>query len=808
MKAPLKWLRQYTEIEEANAFASRMVMAGFEVEELIDPAAEISNVIVGRILKIHRHPNADKLIICTVDTGAERPLQIVTGAANVFEGALVPVSVIGSRLPGGIVIKRSKLRGVESEGMLCSGEELKINEDYYIGAGVDGILIFHEEYAPGSDVLEILGIKDPVIDFKVTANRAADCMSITGLAREASVILGKPFHMPQTGFAEVEGSISDYLKVEVQDSGLCPRYMARVVRSVKIAPSPLWMRQSLAAAGVRPINNIVDITNYVMLELGQPMHAFDYRNIRGGEIIVRRAGEGETLQTLDGKVRELNGKMLVITDMMGPIGLAGIMGGEHSGIYDDTSMVVFESANFQWSSIRLTSRALGMRTESSARYEKDLPQYLAEAALNRAMALIEQLGAGEVVKGAIDCKDAAILPRTIIVQTDRVCGLLGQQIDSCIIIDILQRLGFGVQAEGNTLTLEVPLWRQDVESYADVAEEVQRLYGYHTIPSVPPPGEALLGRRTKRQEDMLKLRGLLSGMGLNEAMSYSFIAPSALDKLGLDAGSPLRDGIRLLNPIGEDYSLMRTTLAPSMLRSIAANNNRKIATVRLFEINRTFLANHASKPRNEDGSYSLSAPCFEDEYICIGITDATMDFYDLKGLLETLFQRFGIVNAEFKAGAGCYYHPGRSAAAFAGGEKLAELGELHPDVTAAFEVEQRVLMAEINVEKLLALGLRDCAIQPLPKFPSISRDLAVVVDALCPVGDVLAVIRSSGGKLLESVALFDIYRGIQVGEGKKSVAFSLVFRSADHTLVDDEATICFEFIVSALNLSFGAEIRS
>lgn len=808
MKTPLKWLKQYVDIPVGvEEFASRMIMCGFEVEGIEDPGAAISGVVVGRINKLQKHPNADKLHICAMDVGGGRPLQVVTGATNVYEGALVPVATIGAKLHGGLEIKHSTLRGVDSEGMLCSGGELGIDDAWYPGAGVDGILILREDYAPGTDVKGIMGLDEPTIDFKITANRAADCMSMVGLAREASVVLGTKLREPVVDYFEKGGLISDYLSVLDRDYTLCPRYMARVIRDVKIADSPLWMRQALAAAGVRPINNIVDISNYVMLEMGQPMHAFDYRNLRGGQIIIRPAEEAEKLLTLDEKERTLTNNMLVIADGEGPVALAGIMGGEHSGIYNDTTTVVFESANFEWRSNRVTSRVLGMRTESSSRYEKSLPVYLAEAALNRAMALIQELGAGEIVEGVIDCHESLPQPKAITVSAKRICGLLGQDIDTVEIIKILEKLGFGVACNGDNLTIAVPLWRQDVESYADIAEEVQRIYGYDTIPSVPPPGEALQGRRTRRQEEILKLKGLLAGMGLNEALSYSFIAPAALDKLGLTPGDALRDAVRLINPIGEEYSLMRTTLAPSMLRSIATNLNRKNVGVRLFELSRTFRPNIMATLKNTDGSLSLSEPCLEKETLCIGIAEQGMEYFDLKGIVEAVFERFGIAGIEYKPGAACYYHPGRSATCMLNGVCAATLGEMHPDVAAAFDIDQKVYLAEMDIESLLANARHDNAIKPLPRFPAISRDLAVSVDRLCPVGDMLCVIRKAGGSLLESVELFDIYEGKQAGEGRKSVAFTLVFRSADHTLVDDEAGDCFDAIVQALNLTFSAEMR-
>lgn len=531
---------------------------------------------------------------------------------------------------------------------------------------------------------------------------------------------------------------------------------------------------------------------------------------------MRRAEEAEKLLTLDEKERTLTGKMLVIADGEGPVALAGVMGGEHSGIFGDTRTVVFESANFEWSQIRLTAKALGMRTESSARFEKGLPPYLAEEALDRAMALIELLGAGEIARGVIDCRRALPEKRRFEVSVPRVNKLLGQSIPGGEMAAILGKLGFEadqVKRHGpssgadDCIGVVVPLWRQDVETYADIAEEVQRIFGYGTIPSVPPPGEALLGRRTRRHLDMIKMKNLLAGMGLDEAISYSFMAPDALDKLGLDTDDMLRDALSIVNPIGEDYSLMRTTLVPAMLRSIATNLNRKAGIVRLFEMSRAFRPKGVVEPGKPDGGYSLEEPCFETEMLCIGVADEAMDFFDVKGIAETLLARFGIERAEFAPGAARYYHPGRSATISLNGEKIGMIGEAHPDTALAFEIERKVLLAELNVDRILSNARLDYAIRPLPKFPAVSRDLAVTVDRLVPVGDMLSAIRRAGGELLESAELFDIYEGRQAGEGKKSVAFALVFRAAGHTLVDEEANGCFEAVVQALNKDFAAEIR-
>jgi phenylalanyl-tRNA synthetase beta chain len=607
--------------------------------------------------------------------------------------------------------------------------------------------------------------------------------------------LNKPLKEPDRTFYEEGGPVGELLSVTVRDPELCPRYMARVVKDVRIAPSPNWMQKELQACGVRPINNIVDITNYVMLEMGQPMHAFDLRQVEGAQIIVRRATEGEKIVTLDEKERTLDTSMLVIADANKPSAVAGVMGGEHSGVQEDTSTVVFESAIFHWSSIRLTAKALGMRSESSARFEKGLPLYLAEQAMERAMALIRQLGCGKPVKGCIDILNGKMDPVRIKVSAARVNGHLGQNIPVETMKELLTHLGFSVEIRGEELNIVVPSWRKDVEAYADIAEEVQRMYGYHTIPSIPPPAEAARGGRPYNQQQALALKEVLKGLGLYEAVHYSFMAPSDLDKLRLSREDTLRNTVRILNPLGEDYSLMRTTLLPAMLRSLGMNLNRKAQKVRLFEISRVFLP-VAEAPLPD-----------EQEQLCIGIVEEGLDFFAIKGMLDTICAQMRLDKGVYEREANPSWHPGRSARLMLEGKLLAVVGEIHPDVAETYGISRRVYAIQLNVSYMIEKVSHDFSIRPLPKYPAITRDISMVLDRHVPAGDVLEAIVRAGGELLESAELFDVYEGEQVGKEKKSMAYSLVFRAQDRTLVDEEASSCFARITRALERKLGAQLR-
>jgi len=797
MLAPYSWIKAYADTDlSAEEFAHRMVMTGTEVEEVRDLSQGLDRVVVGRIEKLAPHPDSDHLQVCTTDVGEEEPVVIITGADNVFEGALVPAALIGANLPNGLQIKKGRLRGLDSYGMLCSGEELGITDDHYPGAGVNGILILREEYTPGTPIADVLGMNEKVLDFKILANRP-DCMSILGLAREARAVLDTQGGEPVLSYQAGGLATSDVLSVEVRDTVRCLRYMACVVRDVKIGPSPKWMRDRLLAAGQRPINNIVDITNYVMLEMGQPLHAFDLRHVKGNKIVVRTAGEGEILRTLDEKDRALSESMLVICNEEEPMAVAGIMGGVLSGIMDDTADVVFEAATFDTTSTRRTSRALGLRTESSSRFEKGVDITLAETGLRRALALVSQLACGTPASSWIDAGRADYKPRVLTMRREEVTRLLGLDIPAREMAEILTRLHFGAEVTGDTLSLTVPSYRGDVTGPADIAEEVLRLYGYDRVPAVLISGEMHRGRRTAVQQARYALKDFAAGLGFHETMSYSFMSPTVLDKLLLARESPLRRAVRVRNPLGEEYSLMRTSLLPALLGNILTNQNRRAGDIRLFEMARVFVPKELP----------VTDLPVETLMLSLGISSPEADFFAMKGVLEALFEAFRLDNVEFSAGGESYLHPGRKALAKIGSQVLAEVGELHPDVMENFGLSGRCVYAQVNADLLIASMKSDNAIRPLPRYPSVKLDLAVTVDETIPAGELLREIQKRGGELLEACSVFDVYRGGQVGEGKKSVAFSLEFRAEDHTLTDREVEQVYDRILRNLGHSFGAVRR-
>ncbi len=775
MKISLSWLRRYVDIDvPVEELCDKMVMSGFEVESIEDLSATMSNVVVGRIVKLEKHPDADKLQICQIDVGAGEPVQIVTGADNVFEGALVPAALHDSHLPNGMHIKKGKLRGVPSNGMLCSGEELCLKDSDYPGAEVYGILILREDAAVGQDMREVLHLDDVVIDFKITANRP-DCQSVLGVAREAAVALKKPFHPPVPSYRTCGGDIREKIRVDVEDADLCPRYVGRVVENVRIGESPDWMKRCLRAAGMRPISNIVDITNFVMLETGQPMHAFDRRDIAGDRIIVRRAAEGETITTLDGREHTLTGEMLVIADGEAPSCLAGIMGGLNSEIKEDTSSLFLECAKFRRDSVRRTARALGMRTESSARYEKGVDIRNVEYAMERALQLIDELDAGDIVDGVIDCNAGLPAPRVIQTTVDGINALLGVDIPAGAMADILNSLCIETVLEGNTLTCKVPSFRDDVEGRADLAEEVMRVYGYHHIVGTPMRGEIVRGRRLPERLRTDRVKGLLTAQGLYEISTYSFISGKAADTLALPGDDPRRAAAVLLNPLGEEYSTMRTQLITSMLTVLATNYSRKIPAVRFFEAGKLFL------PK----ALPLTEQPGEAPALSLGLYGEGEDFFTLKGIIENLLEDFG-AKADVLPAAEPYLHPGRQASLRINGEEAGVFGEVHPDTAARYGLDCRVYVAEIRLQPLFDAGRPVTVYRPLPRFPAVERDLALLCDEALPVADIEKTIRSSGGRYLESVRLFDVYQGAQIAAGKKSVAYSLMFRSPDGTLTDED----------------------
>ena len=897
MKLSRKWLQEFVDIGPVNDrdFAEAMTISGSKVEVTEDLGAEISNVVVGRIQSMERHPNSDHMWICQIDIGEAEPVQIVTGAWNIHTGDLVPVAKDNSWLPGRKHITRGNLRGVKSKGMLCSLKELNLDErdfpyavieaaailgDYapidpekpsipadiqpghkvfgpVVAARVlecapqedgsyhtcldlkdataspdtrlqnihtgdmvaynkktdtictladlhaeqrefphcipDGIFVLREECRPGDDIKPVIGADDHVVEFEITPNRP-DCLSVIGLAREAAVTFNKPLrlHTPQVK-GGAEGALPELLDVETPDPDLCPRYTARMVRNVKIAPSPKWMRERLRACGVRPINNIVDITNYVMLEYGQPMHAFDYRYVTGGKIVVRRARDGEELTTLDSNVRKLDSGMLVIADDTRAVGLAGIMGGLNSEIVPDTVNVVFESANFDGASIRKTALALGMRTEASAKFEKGLDILNTLPAVNRACELVEMLGAGEVVDGVIDILNDVPQPSVLPVEPDKINALLGTDIPASEIHATLEKLGFEPDGENR---VKVPSWRGDVEGMADLAEEAARFHGYNNIPSTLASG---LGERrgyNPVQKAENTLGALCRAAGYNEIITYSFISPAYYDKINLPASSPLRESLKILNPLGEDTSIMRTTTLPSMLEILARNYSFRNKSARLYELGRVYF------PKN-DGSGMAHEP----KILSLG-GYGDMDFFGLKGTVEALLENLRIPGVRFEAEReNPSYHPGRCAKAYSGDTLLGVFGQIHPAVASNYGADCELYTAELSFDALFPCMGGTPLYQPLPRFPAVTRDIALVCDKDLPVGRLEDCIRRGAKGLLKKASLFDIYTGTGIPEGKKSIAFSLELRADDRSLTAEEADGDVKSILELLQTELGAVLR-
>jgi len=792
MKLSREWLGEYTTIGAPDKeYCDAMTMSGSKVEGWEVTGSEISRVVVGRVLSMERHTNSDHMWVCKIDVGGERELQIVTGAQNVNIGDLVPVALDGSTLPGGKEIRTGKLRGELSEGMLCSLGELGLEQRDFPYAIEDGIFILEEDCLPGDDIREVCGLNDSVVEFEITNNRP-DCLSVRGLARESACTFHTPLTFAEPTVTAGHGDIHEKLSVEIKDAELCPRYTARMVKNIKIAPSPKWMRRRLRASGVRPINNIVDITNYVMLEYGQPMHAFDYACLHDGKIIVRRAEEGESLRTLDGNDHALTPGMLVIADPEGPVALAGVMGGANSEITDETTTIVFESANFLGHSIRKTAIALGMRTDASGRFEKGLDLFATVPAVDRACELVEMLGAGEVFDGTIDV--LAKEPETTFIELDdkRINALLGTDIPREFMTDTLTSLGF--ELNGNTLT--VPSWRGDCTMLADIAEECARFWGYNKIEATDIRGAATQGGYSEKTLFVRKLGTACRAMGYTEVVTYSFVSPSSLDKIKVPADSPLRDNYRILNPLGEDTSVMRTTALPSMLGVLSTNLSRRNMEAKLYEM--------ATVYKKQPGKVLAD----ERTVLTLGAYGGDVDFFALKGAVEALLCAARTPDVRFTADTEtAAFHPGRCAAVWSGDTRLGTLGQIHPDVCAAYGLDGATYCAEIDVVLLHDLEGAEPVYTPLPRFPAITRDIAVVCDASVPVGELTECIRKAEKNVLRGVKLFDVYTGVGIPEGKKSVAFSLTLRSDDGTLTDDHAEEAVRAVLDALRENFGAVIR-
>ncbi|MBE6672682.1 MAG: phenylalanine--tRNA ligase subunit beta [Ruminococcaceae bacterium] len=796
MKLSFEWLSEFTDIGgiSAKEYSDRMTDTGSKVEGFELLGEDIENVVVGKIVKITPHENSDHLQICQLDCGEGELRQIVTGAQNVFEGAYVPVAMAPAKLPGGIVIKAGKLRGVESNGMLCSIGELNLTTGDMPYAIEDGILILEEpDMKVGTDIRDLLQLRDTVIEFEITPNRP-DCLSVIGLARETGASFEKSVTYHKPTVKGCGGDVKDYIDVEVKNDVLCPRYTAMVVKNVKIEPSPMWMRTRLRASGVRPINNIVDITNYVMLEYGQPMHAFDYKCLDGKKITVREAEENEEFVSLDNKPHTLKKGMLVIADEKKAVALAGIMGGLNSEIESDTNTVVFESANFEGASVRITGRALGMRTEASGRFEKGLdPENTMDAVL-RACELVEMLGAGEVVNGVIDVyggkKEETVIP----LEADKINKFIGIDLSEEEMKKILLSLDFVL--DGNMI--HVPSYRQDVLCMNDIAEEIARIYGYNMIPSTSFRASVNPGLLTPVQSYREMLNNLMCSMGAYETCTFSFVSPKNVDKINLPADSALRNYVVITNPLGEDTSVMRTTTVPSVLDCLAHNYNNHDSAVTLYEISKVYL------PTGVEGELP------DERYRLCVASFGKGDFYTMKGMVQAVLSATGIKDARFAADAtNPTYHPGRCACVkTADGTVLGVFGELHPAVAENYGFDCRVYVADLDVEALFDKSCFEKVYTPLPKYPATSRDFAFLCDESMEVGTIEEVMRRAGGKTVEDVKLFDVYRGKQVPEGKKSVAFNVTMRLTDRTMTDEDADKIVKKILTLLERELGLTLRA
>ena len=793
MNLSKRWLHDYVNLDVSDQqFADDMTLSGSKVESFETEGADIKNVIVGKVVSLVKHPDSDHLWICQIDVGAKDNIQIVTGAQNLNVNDVVPVAMDDSFVSGGHHIKKGKLRGVESNGMLCSLGELGLTIHDFPYAIEDGIFVLGDDCDKtlGKDIHEAIGLDDVITEFEITSNRA-DCLSITGLAREAAATFDSKLVIPEPAVKKTHGDVNDFLSVEIKEPSLCYRYAGAVVENVRVKPSPRWMRERLRACGVRPINNIVDITNFVMLEYGQPMHAFDLRYLDGHKVIVRKALDGEKITTLDGVERALKPEMLVIADENKPVAVAGVMGGEYSGIMDDTTTIVFESAMFNGVSVRRTAKALGMRTEASARYEKELDATGCLRSLKRALQLVEELDAGDIVGGVVDCDHSDKTPVTLPFEPEWVNNFIGIDVSAEEQKKILEKIDFKV--ENGVIT--APSFRNDIEHQADISEEIARFYGYDKIPDRALSGVAD-GRYTDRQKLEKLVTDVMLSEGLSEVCTYTFISPKQYDKLRLPADSPRRDSVKIMNPLGEDTSIMRTTAVPSMLDVLSRNYNTRNPKAAMFEIAVSF------KPR---GTEELPK---EPKNIVMGLYGEEYDYFTLKGVIEELLSKTGITDYDIeRVTDDPILHPGRAARITVGGKTLALLGEVHPETAKNFSIGTRCYVAEVSMDVLFENAGAEKVYTPLPKFPAVTRDLAFVCDKSVPVVSLEKEIQSAVGKTLENITLFDVYEGNQIESGKKSVAFSLKLRSKDKTLTDDDADSAMKKAIKAIE-KLGATLRS
>lgn len=791
MKVPFNWLKDYVDVNiDAKELGDRLTLSGSALEEVITQGDEIKNIVTGKIVEITQHPDADKLKVCQVDIGTET-IQIVTAATNMKEQDIVPVALHKSILADGTEIKKGKLRGVVSNGMFCSEEELGIAGD----EPVHGLMILPADAPLGMDIKEYLNLNKSILDFDITSNRP-DCLSMVGMARETAATLGTSYKMPNLNYeVKTSENINDKIKVEVRDS-LCRRYMARGVKNVKIMPSPGWMQERLLEAGVRPINNIVDITNFVMLEIGEPMHAFDAREIKSGKIVVERAKDDEIFVTLDEIERKLDSSFLCIKDDETSIGLAGIMGGLNSEIQEDTTEVIFEAANFDGTNIRVNSKKFNLRSESSARFEKDIDPNLAEIAINRACALVCELGCGEIMEGTIDIYNSKKEEGHITVDSKWINKFLGTDISKEDMKKYLDLLELKTEINEDNLDITIPTFRIDIGIKEDIAEEVARIYGYDKIPTTIY--SASTGREPKYKNQILRdlIVDVMVSSGLNQSISYSFISPKVFDKINLPQDSELRNVIKIKNPLGEDYSVMRTTTIHSMMESLGRNYSRNNDYARLFEIGKVYIP-------NEDETVIPT----ENNILTIGMY-GNCDYLDLKGVVENALEKLGLSKVKFtRESDNPSYHPGKTAALMIGNKKVGVLGEVHPDVSENYGVDENCYLAELNLDLLFEYAKTDKKYKALPKFPAVTRDIALLVDDEILVQEIEDTIRRAGGNLVEKVELFDIYKGAQIPEGKKSIAYAIAYRDEKKTLKDNDVNKVHDKILRSLEHKLGATLR-
>ena len=794
MNVPMSWLKQYVDIDvDINTYIDAMTMSGSKVEAVEELGKEITKVVAGKIIATEKHPDADKLRVMQVDIGAEQPLQIVTAATNVNTGDVVPVSLDGATLAGGLKIKTGKLRGVESQGMFCSVEELGFEASDFEDAPEDGVYIFHNPIELGADVKPYFGLGESIVEYEITSNRP-DCFSILGIAREAAATFKKPFKFPHIEVKEVEGHTQDMAKVTIENEQLCPRYAARVIKNVKVGPSPKWLKDRLMSAGLRPINNIVDITNYMLLEFGQPMHAFDYDKLKGHHIIVRNAKDGEKITTLLGDEVALDSSMLVIADEEKSVAIAGVMGGEDTKVTEETTTILFECANFNGYNIRQTSKKLGISSDSSKKYVKGLDPNNITLAIDRAAQLINETGAGDVLTGIIDVYPVKREKLTIPYDLVWINNYLGTQVTEEEMKEYFERLEFEVDTVNQTVT--IPTFRPDVTMMADLAEEVARLYGYDKIEVTLERGTPTVGHKNFEQEVTDEIRSIMSRYGVNGALTYSFESPKVFDKLCIPAESSLRNVLTITNPLGEDFSVMRTTTLNGILNSLSINYNRRNETAMLYEVGKVF-----EKVENQELPNEIKK-------VTVGMYGKDVDFYTLKGLIEALVEDLHIQKVTVERNTELpFMHPGRTANLVIAGKVCGYFGEIHPHVAKNYGVDTKLYVAELDLAMILAHIERARSYVPLPKYPATTRDIAMLVKDDVLVGDIEKVISQRGGKLLESCELFDVYQGKQIEAGHKSVAYKLVFRASDRTLTDDEIQKSMKKILNGLETVIGAKLR-